>query len=114
MCQANGYADCQTRIQGGCQAQCQQPSGALFCNGNYIDVSDLQQCEADLAATFNIHATATGNCSSNANGSSCQGKASVSCGQIAPGSVPPVSPLLLGVGVIAAAAGVVRRRRAKR
>jgi hypothetical protein len=115
MCQANGYANCEATVSGGCKAACTAPSGALFCNGNWVQVDNLQQCEADLAAALNIQVMASGSCMNNANGSaSCMGKASVSCGQIAPGNVPPLSPLLLVVGVAATAAGVVRKRRARR
>jgi hypothetical protein len=109
-CQAKGYANCESTVTGGCQAQCSQPSGALFCNGQFVDVSDLQSCEDALAAAFNIHVSASGSCS----GNTCQGKAAVSCGQIAPGDVPPLSPLLIGVGLAASAVGVARRRRARK
>jgi hypothetical protein len=105
-CQAKGYANCETQLTGGCNTACSDPQGALFCNGSWVDVSDLQQCEADLAATFNIKVTGSASCQ----GNSCQAKGSVSCGQIAPGDVPPLSPVLIGVGLAAVAGGVVRRR----
>ena len=109
-CQASGYADCETNVTGGCNAQCSQPQGALFCNGQFVDVSDLQSCEAALAAAFNINVTGSASCS----GNTCQAKATASCGQIAPGDMPPLSPMLIGLGLAATAAGVARRRRSAR
>jgi len=109
-CQASGYASCETQVTGGCQAQCSQPSGALFCDGNFVDVSDLQSCENALAAAFNIKVSGQASCS----GNTCQASAKASCGQIAPGDVPPLSPMLIGLGLAATAAGVARRRRGRK
>jgi hypothetical protein len=105
-CQSSGYANCESQLTGGCQTACSAPQGALFCNGNWVNVSSLQQCEADLAATLNINVSGEASCS----GNTCQAKATASCGQIAPGDVPPLSPALIGVGLAAVAGGVVRRR----
>ncbi len=105
-CQANGYAQCETQLTGGCTAQCSQPQGALFCDGNWVDASDLNQCEQDLQSLLNIQVSGSASC----NGDTCQAQATASCGQIAPGQVPPLPTLLAGVGLAVAAGGVVRRR----
>jgi hypothetical protein len=38
------YTSCKTKITGGCKAQCQTTTGALFCNEQYINTTTLQQC----------------------------------------------------------------------
>jgi hypothetical protein len=54
-CQAKGYVGCTTDLQGGCETACTRPDGALFCDGQYIDVGDqLDQCVADLKSLFQI------------------------------------------------------------
>jgi hypothetical protein len=102
-----GYAMCESNLQGGCTGQCSQPQGALFCNGQYVNISDsqLQQCESQLASLLNINVSATGSCSSG----SCTGAAAASCGQIAPGAMP-MSEGFLAVGLGAGIIGAVRRR----
>ncbi len=40
---------CFAKLQGGCSVQCQQPAGALFCNGQYVNASDVQACVTYLA-----------------------------------------------------------------
>jgi hypothetical protein len=109
-CQESGYASCEANLTGGCQAQCQAPQGALFCDGQYVDVgNNLDKCVNDLKNLLNIQVSgyAYGSCS----GNTCQGTAggSASCGQIAPGG--PASSGLLGIGVAAVLAGCVRRRK---
>jgi hypothetical protein len=110
-CESSLYAQCETTVQGGCNTACSQPSGAIFCDGNYVQAPDVSQCESDLEAQLNIHVSGSAQCS----GGTCTAHGQVSCGQIAPGDVPPLSPLLIGAGLAMAAGGVVRRRiRAKR
>lgn len=97
---------------GGCTAQCSQPMGALFCDGQYVDTgNNLQMCIDDLKAALNITvmASASGQCS----GNTCTGKAnaSASCA-LSPGSTPwSGGSLLAGLGLGLA---VLVRRRTKR
>ena len=106
-CQEMGYASCQSNVTGGCNTQCSSPAGALFCNGQFINIdpTQLQACEAQLTAELNITFSASGSCS----GNSCTGQAAASCGQIAPGAVP-MSEGFLAVGLGAGIVGAVRRR----
>lgn len=114
-CQESGYANCEANYTGGCQTQCSLPTGALYCNINgtgwqYINVNttNLQACLTELSSTLNINidASAAGSC----NGGSCSGTASASCGQIAPGAVPPLTESVLGLGIGLGIAGAIRRR----
>jgi hypothetical protein len=53
-CQAKSFVSCETDLQGGCETACSKPDGALFCDGQYVDVGDkLDQCVADLKAMRN-------------------------------------------------------------
>jgi hypothetical protein len=108
-CQAQGYVSCQSNLASVCQAQCSQPTGALFCNGQYVNAPDPGQCVSDLAAELNINVAATGECS----GGTCEGKASASCGQIAPGAFPPAGECVLGIALGAGILGAARRRSKK-
>lgn len=43
-CQSGGFVDCTTTMMGGCTTQCATPSGALFCDGQYVDADNLVTC----------------------------------------------------------------------
>jgi hypothetical protein len=105
---------CTASLEGGCSAQC-MGSGAIFCNGNFINASDLKSCEDQLSQL--VHITVSGSASSGCDGGTCsaaaQGQASASC-DMAPSSAPPLSAGLIGIGLAASAAGVVRRRRMRK
>jgi MYXO-CTERM domain-containing protein len=71
---------CKADMQGGCEAECERPEGALFCDGQYIDHGgNLDECVAALQALLDIEVEgyAEGSCS---NGS-CSGSAGgmISC-----------------------------------
>jgi MYXO-CTERM domain-containing protein len=109
-CQTMGYASCETSLMGGCTAQCSQPNGALFCNGQYVDTgNNLQNCINDLKSALNIQVmgSAMGSCS----GSQCTGQAqgSAKC-SASPGNHG--GGLAIGFGVLGfAGIGMARRRR---
>jgi hypothetical protein len=114
-CQESGSASCTSMVQGGCTTDCGNAEGALFCNGQFVnvDTSDLTQLQAcltqlsdELGIDLSITATGTSVC----DGGTCSasGKASASCGQIAPGA--PVTGSVFAVGLGLGIAGAVRRR----
>jgi hypothetical protein len=81
--------------------------GALFCDGQYVDVgSDVQSCIDQLGSALNIHVTATG--SASCSGNTCTAKGSVSCDTSNQEAPLPGSLLLLGVGAVCL--GAMRRR----
>jgi MYXO-CTERM domain-containing protein len=93
--------DCTSALTGGCTAKCSQPKGGLFCDGQYIDISDVSDC--NFSFSVNASGELTGDA---ALGCICRG---------APGRAAPSGPAaglvaLLGVGLLAAR----RRRPAKR
>jgi hypothetical protein len=78
-CQVQANVDCHVSctadIQGGCTAACDTPRGALFCNGQYVDVpGNVDDC---LAYLENLGLTVTAECSVTAGGSECS--ASIGC-----------------------------------
>jgi hypothetical protein len=91
-CYLDCEGSCTASMTGGCEADCQAPYGALFCDGQYVQLDNY----ADCAASFSVQA---------------QGSATASC------SMAPRSSTPFGAGALAAlAAGVgwtVVRRRAK-
>lgn len=120
MCQVGGFADCQTNLMGGCTAACHDPKGALFCDGQFIDVGNqLSDCitalDDYLKEHVDVSATASGSCTSNSSGSECSGEASATaschCSTPSSGDRSNTAPL-----VIAGLAGimVLSRRRASR
>jgi hypothetical protein len=56
-CQEMGYASCQSTLQSACQSECSQPTGALFCNGQYVAVdgfAQVQACVGQIGATYSV------------------------------------------------------------
>ncbi len=112
MCTESGYANCEASLMGGCTAQCSQPSGALFCNGQWVNTQSVQDCVNQLKSLFPnimVQGSASGMC---ANGM-CNGQAqgSVSCDVATPGEPAVPAGLFAGGAGFAALAFVRRRRR---
>lgn len=53
-CQADLYVECKADLQGGCEAQCSAPEGALFCDGQFIEVSNIDSCANALRDLLDI------------------------------------------------------------
>ncbi len=68
-CQSDLYVDCKTELQGGCEVQCSKPEGALFCDGQFIEVSNVDSCIdalrdlLDIEVHFEAEASASFSCS---------------------------------------------------
>ncbi len=127
-CQASGFVDCTARVTGGCSAQCTTPSGAIYCNGSYLEVSDVTQCIDDLKNALNItvDVSAYANGSAGCDGGVCTAEgqagvnASASCDVVMGRnrSAPPVGGIgALGLTMVALARrvrGFSAARRAER
>jgi hypothetical protein len=95
---------CAAELSGGCTTQCEQPDGALFCDGQYVAASDVEECiDQLLALGFDVDASATGSCS----GGTCMASASASCAA-SPGRTNGAGLTVLGFLAIALVAS--RRR----
>lgn len=105
--------DCFANLQGSCSVQCQQPGGAIFCNGQYVNASDVEACIDYLATqgiSVDVSARGSVECDSTGCSATADGTASASaCAVAAPGGTAG-----LEVGVAAAiglaAVGAARRR----
>ncbi len=113
-CQAELEGSCTAELEGGCKARCQQPEGALFCDGQYVDTgNNLQQCIDALRTALDIQVSgsASGECSDG----TCSGRAeaSASCSSSrraeSPNPQAPLVPAMVVLGTIAIV--TVRRRR---
>jgi hypothetical protein len=49
-CQAKGYASCETATLAKCEADCERPLGALFCDGQFVNAEDPEGCAAIIDA----------------------------------------------------------------
>ncbi len=54
-CQATGFSACETTVSQKCTEKCTNSGGAIFCDGQFLDASDLSACAAELAAKLDIH-----------------------------------------------------------
>ena len=107
-CQADGYVDCEAEVTGGCKTRCEQPEGALFCDGQYVDAgNNLEQCIAALKALLDIEVYAEGNAECSGNTCTAEGVAGCSCSADGPGDLGLAGMLGLGFVVV----GATRRRR---
>ena len=109
-CQADGYVDCKADLQGGCKGHCDDPEGALFCDGQYVDAGDnLAECIAALKAIFNFEIDGYADGSAMCSGNTCtaEGVAGCNCAVDAPGGLP-----LATLGLAFVVLGATRRRRA--
>jgi LPXTG-motif cell wall-anchored protein len=46
--------ECSAELQGGCEVQCDAPEGALFCDGQYLNITDIPACVEYLVENFEI------------------------------------------------------------
>jgi len=54
-CQSDLYAECKLELEGGCDVQCSKPEGALFCDGQFIQVSNIKSCAEALRDLLDIN-----------------------------------------------------------
>jgi MYXO-CTERM domain-containing protein len=109
-CQAAGSARCEAELQGGCELQCEEPEGAIFCDGEYVDHGGhAEECIDALNAFLESHVQASS--SASCSGNSCEAEAKASCQCSVPGRRgAPTWPALVAAA-LAALAGAARRRR---
>ncbi|HEY2410518.1 MAG TPA: hypothetical protein VGI10_31150 [Polyangiaceae bacterium] len=105
-CQSMSFDSCQTTLVQQCQTSCTDQGGAIFCDGQFLNASKLQDCAAELASTVSIHVDLTG--SSNVTVATSSGKSSVKC-SFAP-TRQSDSTMLGATALLALALGIRRRR----
>lgn len=66
-CQGDLYVECRVDFQDACEVQCESPSGAIFCEGQFIETSNIDNCVAALRdllnASVHVEAEASGSAS---------------------------------------------------
>jgi hypothetical protein len=104
---------CFADVRGGCDVQCQQPSGAIFCNGQYVHASDVEACITYLATQgITVDVSARGSLQCGPNG--CTGKASGCAVSEVVGDVGSGGLGLAALTVGSALVRSVRRRKDRR
>jgi hypothetical protein len=53
-CQTTQWDSCQTTIHEKCQTDCTDKGGAIFCDGEFLNADNLNDCAADLLAQLSI------------------------------------------------------------
>ncbi|MEQ8893279.1 MAG: hypothetical protein RID93_36855 [Sandaracinaceae bacterium] len=84
-CQADGYVDCYATVEGGCEAECTEPSGALFCDGQYVDVEGgVDACIMQLRDRLDIEVDTSARGTAMCMDGECmaEGEASISCAAV--------------------------------
>jgi MYXO-CTERM domain-containing protein len=111
-CQINNFEDCKTNTVQTCNTTCQNKGGAIFCDGQFINASDLQACADQLATEFsfnidvNVNADVNGTVSTVTKDSKTTTTAKCSFG-----APPRNSNGILAAALGAVAIVVARRRR---
>ena len=99
---------CSADLTGGCTVQCDEPKGALFCDGQYVDTgNNLDDCVSYLQSTLNIKVSGYASCS----GDSCKAGGTISCAVADVTQSPPWSAGAVGGAVVGLGLLVGRRRR---
>ena len=107
---------CFAKLEGGCKVACTQPSGGLFCNGQFVNASDVDSCiKALVAQGLKIDVSATAQVTCDLSG--CDGDGNASVGGLAcaaaPGTESPFAPIAIAMGMAAAGISMSRRRNRK-
>jgi hypothetical protein len=105
------HASCTVSLQGGCTASCDDPTGALFCDGQYVDLgADPSACLAYLASQgFEVAVSCTSDGCTVSNPI-----AGVGC-SAAPGLASTRDPLgIAGIAGMMVGLGLVASRRRRR
>jgi hypothetical protein len=114
-CQASSYEQCEAQQSSSCTTQCQS-SGAIFCDGNYVGASDVNQCVSALNTMLTTHINVTATSTTSCDGGECTTtdtvNAKTSCAVASsPGAGGESGAALWPIGAgLAAVLGRLRRR----
>lgn len=117
-CNVDCHGACTARLQGGCEVQCEEPEGALFCDGQYVDHgNNAEECfeaiEDWISKNIDVSArgSASGGCESGVCSGQAEGEASCKCS--APGRRASGNAIYGAAGLtgLLAIAAMARRKR---
>lgn len=90
-CQSETFTECETELVEKCETECTQTGGAIFCDGQFLNHTDLEDCAAELEAELNISVDVTldvdVSVGDDASGDDDDDDVNVGC-SMAPGSTP--------------------------
>lgn len=79
-CQAQGFAECRADLVGGCKIRCNEPEGALFCDGQFIDVrASVEDCVAVLRGLLEVEVMVHAEGEAACVGNTCRAEGEVGC-----------------------------------
>jgi MYXO-CTERM domain-containing protein len=113
-CQSEGYVNCKAELQGGCEAQCESPDGALFCDGQWVQTTNVDECADAIIAAFQIEIEGYANAEGECSGNECSGSAEAGCSCSAPGGNSDTDFSLGFLALGMAVAGIAGARRVAR
>jgi MYXO-CTERM domain-containing protein len=90
--------------------QCNGATGAIFCNGNYVNASDVDQCIAALNGVLSVQISATGSSSCGDDDCNAQGSVTTKTSCSASPGGQAGGEALFAFGAVFAAIAVARRR----
>ena len=111
---------CLADVEVSCKAQCAKPTGGIFCNGQFVNATDVQQCVAYLASKLKIDvdvsasASATGSCGPDGCSADTKAAAKASGCAAAPGSDNGLAGAFGLVACLGLVAAIRSRLRASR
>ncbi len=111
-CQADGYLECKSDLQGGCEIACEEPSGALFCDGQWVNTADLESCADEIIAYFDVEIS--GYAEAECTGNTCSAEAGCTTECAAAPGHHDTNIGFMAVGLVGLGAAAVRRARRKR
>ena len=53
-CQEKTYTTCEQKMVDKCQTECKDKGGALFCDGQFVDATDVRDCADEVKAKIKI------------------------------------------------------------
>lgn len=104
---------CYAKLEGSCKLHCDDPSGALFCNGQYVGASSVDACiNALVAQGLQVNVQARGEVKCDLSG--CDGTGNASVGGFACSAAPiqdsPFAAVAVALGIAGAGISAARRR----
>lgn len=109
-CQTNAFQSCETTKVERCHTECKDRGGAIFCDGQFINASNLEGCVSELAAKIavkvDISAAIVVTVKNTSNGTVKTVKSGCSLGAAPPRSTGALASLALLAGAL-----LIRRRR---
>lgn len=109
-CQSEGYASC----TGGCKVRCEEPNGAIFCDGQFVDHGgNMQECYDALSAwiSANITVDASSEFTSSCSGGSCEASGKAEATASCAAAPRPYGHAAAGLGLLLGLAGLIGMRR---